>query len=465
MTNIQIEELCTDLSPYEIFRRLHKHSYPAFLDSCSDFSKLGRHSILGIDPFMMIKAKVDKVEVQSKNGTEIIKTDPFEFMKSILEKYTCEGNSDIPFTGGAIGYLSYDLGRNFEKLPSKAIDDSNIPDLILGLYDIAIVFDNLENRAYIIMALVDDVSEKERQEKLKSIKYDIVHENLLRLQESDVPYQKNKTSLKSNFTKNNYCKAIEKIKEYLRQGDIYEVNMTQRFSTPINRHPYNIYKTLRDNNPAPFAAYLDYGNLHVLSSSPERFLKKAGDYVETRPIKGTMPRGEGNLDLLNEKALANSIKNKAENLMIVDLMRNDLGRVCNIGSISVPELFTVEKYATVFQMVSTVTGTAKKGIDAFDILSATFPGGSITGAPKIRSMEIIEELEPTRRNIYTGCIGYIGFDGNMDLNIAIRTIVIKDQQAYYQVGGGIVWDSDPESEYQETLDKGYALKRTLLNNN
>lgn len=279
----------------------------------------------------------------------------------------------------------------------------------------------------------------------------------------DEPYANNAVEPVSNFTHADYCKAIEKAREYIRCGDIYQMNMTQRFTTLIDRHPLNIYEYLRSINPAPFAAYLDYGDMKILCSSPERFLQIRHGQVETRPIKGTVPRGKDeHEDELNRRRLYNSIKDRAENVMIVDLLRNDLGKVCRFGSVRVPELFRVETYATVHHLVSTVIGELKPGCDAVDCVMATFPGGSITGAPKVRAMEIIDELEPTCRHVYTGSIGYIGFDGDMDMNIVIRTILIKGQRAYYQVGGGIVWDSVPENEYQETLDKGLALKRALL---
>lgn len=242
------------------------------------------------------------------------------------------------------------------------------------------------------------------------------------------------------------------------------MNMTQCFSTQINKHPINIYERLRTINPAPFAAYLNYDNFKIVGSSPERFLQIRSRKVETRPIKGTLPRGKSpEEDILNREKLYSSVKDRAENLMIVDLMRNDLGRVCEFGSVKVPELFCVEQYSTVFHLVSTITGVLREDKDAVDCIKATFPGGSITGAPKIRAMEIIDELEPTCRHLYTGSIGYIGFDGDMDINIVIRTILIKKDIAYYQVGGGIVWDSQAEKEYQETLDKGKALKKVLLN--
>jgi para-aminobenzoate synthetase component 1 len=256
--------------------------------------------------------------------------------------------------------------------------------------------------------------------------------------------------------------SIDKIKKYIENGDIYIANLTQNFFCETDKNPYEIYKHLRYINPAPFAAFLNVENFSIISSSPERFLKIENGLVETRPIKGTRPRGKNSSeDLKNAKELIESEKDKSELLMIVDLERNDLSKVCRADSVKVTELFKLEKYSTVFHLVSTVTGKLKKEFTSVDCLKSCFPGGSITGAPKIRAMEIIEELEPTRRNIYTGAIGYLGFDGNMDLNIAIRTIVMKGKNAYFGVGGGITWESINEDEYEETLDKARALMKCL----
>ncbi len=270
------------------------------------------------------------------------------------------------------------------------------------------------------------------------------------------------TTLRSNFTHQGYLRAVEAVREYIASGDIFQVNLSQRFEGDLPLPPYEIYQHLRNINPAPFAAYLDFDEVIVLSASPERFLKVEGDRVETRPMKGTRPRGSS---VAEDEALArelqSSTKDKAENVMIVDLERNDLGRVCRFGTVKVRELWTLEKYATVFQLTSCVEGRLSHDKNRIDLLKACFPGGSITGAPKVRAMEIIDELEPTRRGIYTGSIGYLSFNGAMDLNIAIRTILVKNGKVYFQVGGGIIYDSEPEAEYRETLDKAKALFQAL----
>lgn len=269
-------------------------------------------------------------------------------------------------------------------------------------------------------------------------------------------------TLAGGFTHQEYVAAVEKARQYIIAGDIFEVNLSQRFEAELSTTPYELYRRLRQVNPAPFACYLGFDEVSVVSASPERFLRVHGDWVETRPIKGTRPRGktpEEDEALANE--LVSSVKDRAENIMIVDLERNDLGRVCRFGTIKVTELAILEVFPTVFHLTSTVEGNFREGKNCIDLLKATFPGGSITGAPKVRAMEIIDELEPTRRSVYTGNIGYLSFNGDLDLNIAIRTFLVKGSKAYFQVGGAVVYDSDPEAEYQETLDKARALINAL----
>ena len=272
----------------------------------------------------------------------------------------------------------------------------------------------------------------------------------------------NLNKLESNFTKNEFENAVRKVQDYIRKGDIYQANLTQRFKGKTTLSSYELYRDLRRFSPAPFGAFLNFEHSHILSNSPERFIKCVDKKIETRPIKGTRPRGKNREeDLRLQEELRNSEKDRAELLMIVDLERNDIGRISKIGSVKVPELFVIEPYANVNHLVATVVGELEDNKDCIDVIKATFPGGSITGAPKIRSMEIIDELEPTQRNVYTGSIGYIGFNGDMDLNIAIRTIIKQDENIYFQVGGGMTWDSNPEDEYQETLDKAQSIMKAL----
>jgi para-aminobenzoate synthetase component 1 len=269
-------------------------------------------------------------------------------------------------------------------------------------------------------------------------------------------------TLQGNFTHKEYIDTVEKARQYIIAGDIFEVNLSQRFETELSISPYKLYQRLRQINPAPFAGYLNFDGVKVVSASPERFLRLRGDWVETRPIKGTRPRGKTKEeDEALSSELLTSAKDRAENIMIVDLERNDLGRVCRFGTVKVTQLAILEMFPTVFHLTSTIVGRLRKDKNGIDLIKATFPGGSVTGAPKVRSMEIIDELEPTKRSIYTGSIGYLSFNGDLDLSIAIRTFLVKEGRAYFQVGGAVVYDSDPETEYQETMDKGKALVDAL----
>jgi para-aminobenzoate synthetase component 1 len=463
MQQVYIEEINTTLQPMQIYKLISVLEYSFFLDSAMDPEHLGRYSFIGAEPFLRLSSKGNNTEVWEKGQQIVLNGNPFEVLSSYLRKYPIENNSAFPFIGGAVGYLSYDLCRLLENIPSSAVDDPAFPDMMMGFYNGIIMIDHAEKKTYAIALACE--GDEEETGAARVMKWKKFVENEVMPDETgwDDPFVYNIEQLQSNFTEDAYCSAIEKVRHYIFEGDIYQANISQCFSMKIRQHPLHIYERLRSINPAPFAAYLDYETTHILSSSPERFMKVREGIVETRPIKGTMPRGaDAKEDLANRNILMHSEKDMAENLMIVDLMRNDLGKVCTIGSVRVPELFTIETYPTVFHMVSFVTGVLRDGCDAVDCITATFPGGSITGAPKVRAMEIIEEIEPSRRLIYTGSIGYIGFDGTMDMNIAIRTILIRGDLATYQVGGGIVWDSVPGQEYQETLDKGAALRKTLL---
>jgi para-aminobenzoate synthetase component 1 len=369
--------------------------------------------------------------------------------------------------GGAVGYFSYDLCHFIERLPLTAIDDLHLPECYFAFYDCILAFDHRENKVYIASSgfpeLEEDRRKKRAEQRLHQMKEQLattppISASLLQENDDIVPG----VALRSNFTHQQYLKAVETAREHIAAGDIFQVNLSQRFEVDLPIHPYQLYRYLRHINPAPFAAYLNFDEVTIISASPERFLRVQGDGVETRPMKGTRPRGSTVAeDEALGRELTNSIKDRAENVMIVDLERNDLGRVCRFGTVRVSELCTLEKYATVFQLTSTVEGKLRPDKTRIDLLKACFPGGSITGAPKVRAMEIIDELEPTRRSIYTGSIGYLSFNGEMDLNIVIRTILAKRGKMYFQVGGGIIYDSEPEAEYQETLDKARALFQAL----
>lgn len=452
-----IKEIETTLGSFEIFTIFKDRKNSFFLDSGMDHEKLGRYSFIGFDPIETIKSKNGKVTIQCSGDTKEFMSNPFRELEKLLEKYKSSYSCSIPFAGGAVGYLGYDLCHHVEKLPRTAVDDVDIPDMFFGIYDGVIAIDHLEKKAYAAALGVKNDAQQIIDE-IESAISDAEKNGV----SIEMPKVANSPAIESNFTKEDYLEALQKVKDYIRSGDIYQVNMTQRFSCKTELQPYDLYTRLRTINPAPFACYMDFDEGHILSSSPERFMQIRGKKAQTRPIKGTRPRGANAAeDEANRRELENSEKDKSELLMIVDLERNDLGKVCKTGSVKVTELFSIEEYPTVFHLVSTVEGELRDDVSALECIESAFPGGSITGAPKIRAMQVIDELEPTQRNIYTGSIGYIGFNDDADFNIVIRTILQKGENAYFQAGGGIVWDSDKEFEYEETLHKARALVKAL----
>ena len=451
-----IEKMKTQHTAFELFHAFKDDPYCFLLDSSMQNDRLGRFTFMGSHPFLIFKSKNENITITEGTYSKELRGNPFELLRDLMHKYKTADKHPIPFLGGAVGYLSYDMCHSLEKLPRTAVDELDIPDCFFGFYDSIVAVDHKNNDVYIIARGLKEKPEAaidELKQKLCCIPIHSLDQQGMGCGE-----------IQSNFTKENYMEAVQRIKDYIRSGDIYQANMTQRFKCHTEEDPFGLYSRLRVFNPAPFACYMDFGEGQILSSSPERFLKIEENKIETRPIKGTRPRGKTfEEDEVNKKELLNSEKDKSELLMIVDLERNDLGKVSKAGTVKVPELFYLEEYATVHHLVSTVTGEMRDDVEAIDVIQSAFPGGSITGAPKIRAMEVIDELEPTQRNIYTGSIGYLDFNGNMDLNIAIRTIVKKENTAFFQAGGGIVWDSDPELEYEETLHKAKALFRTLRN--
>ncbi len=458
-----VKEISIPISSFEAFGRLKDEPHSFFLDSQMDPQKLGRFSFMGSDPFLIFRSKGSKIEITEESHHRMLEGNPFDILRSLLNRYRLDAPPGVfPFLGGAVGYFAYDLCHFIEELPSQAIDDLDLPHCYLCFYDRGVVFDHLNGEIYLVSTGFPEEhrtkAEIRAEARLRELEDKLRKEtNLVRQS-----LQHGKVSLRSNFTKEGYLEAVQAAREYIIAGDIFQVNLSQRFETALPISPFELYHRLRGINPAPFAAFLNFDGITVVSASPERFLRLNGGRVETRPIKGTRPRGKGPVqDGVLAQELMDSGKDKAEHIMIVDLERNDLGRVCEYGSVRVSECMVLETYATVFHLVSTIEGRICEDKDRFDLLKACFPGGSITGAPKVRAMEIIDELEPTRRNIYTGSIGYLSFAGDMDLSIVIRTFLITEGRAYFQVGGGIVFDSDPEAEYVETLDKAKALIKAL----
>lgn len=419
-----------------LVERFGRGHLPFVLDSAQSNDGLGEWSFFGADPFQVVRGGLAE-------------------LRQAMQAYSVATHPEIPFAGGAVGYLSYDYGRRLERLPVKAVDDREIPDAHFALYDGVAALNHPTGALYLIGHDVHEPADRVI-ERLRSIVGAPVVTSAL------APFEAHRGDWLWNLNKEDFCAAVERVRGYIAAGDVYQVNLSRRARCTFGGDPLELYQALRQGNPAPYGAYLDFGGWQLISTSPEQFLRKRGRRLETRPIKGTRPRGaDPEANRRYEAALRASEKDRAELLMIVDLERNDLGRVAEFGSVRVEGLYQLEHYARVIHQTARVHATLAADKDVYDVLAALFPGGSITGAPKIRAMEIIEDLEPTRRGAYCGSIGYIGFDGDAEFNIAIRSLHLKDGYLDYQVGGGIVWDSEPEAEYQETLDKACAIRESI----
>jgi para-aminobenzoate synthetase component 1 len=452
-----IEELAPAPDPVRCCEQLEGLPYRLFLDSAAPGARLGRYSYVMADPVAVVRTRGDAAALAS--------------VRQLLAPHRADPVDGLPpFQGGAAGYIAYDWGLTLERLPAPRFDDLGLDDIVIGLYDWVLAWDHVAGKAWLISTGIPAAAD--RRAARAAERAAMAKDCLVRGCRPSGPQQggpkgpqprpqapsypvPGEGALRSSFTRPDYLAAVARVREYIYAGDIFQANLSQRFEAPLAQAPWTFYRTLRRVNPAPFGAFFDVPGAPVLSTSPERFLRvSAAGQVETRPIKGTRARGMGpEHDAALGQALTESAKDRAENLMIVDLMRNDLSRVCAPGTVRASELFALERYATVHHLVSTVVGDLAPGFDAFDLLRAAFPGGSITGAPKLRAMEIIAELEPSRRGVYCGSLGYWSTTGEMDTSIAIRTAVVRDGRLYFSAGGGIVADSDPEQEYQETLDK------------
>lgn len=447
-----------NFDPVEAFSAVKDMRYSLFLDSADTSHSLGRFSFVCCNPIETIEAKNGKVVITNWDGQTLSYAKPFDVLKERMEKWiplTQTIEELPPFQGGAAGFFGYDLARGIEdiKASSKdpAIDNVNMPDMAIGIYDQVFAHDHKENKSWIITHATSAEDARIKQKHLLRLFTQV---------EKEPQFKEAQMDWEANFDACEYKNHIQKVIDYIHSGDVFQVNLSQRFDAklPDNLDPFSHYISLRKANPAPFSTYMNLGYIKISSCSPERFVSIEDQRVQTRPIKGTRPRvDDPELDKKYQKDLLCSEKDLAENTMIVDLLRNDLSKVCQKNSVIVKSLCKLESFASVHHLVSVVEGQLRKGKTAIDLLKAGFPGGSITGAPKIRAMEIIEELEPTRRGPYCGCMGYIGFDGNMDSNILIRSLVYEGKNVSLQVGSGIVSDSCPDTEYQETFDKASAI--------
>jgi len=493
-----VEPLAPAADPADVCARFLDLPYVLFLDSAATQHPDAHYSFLAADPVRLVRSKGASTEIRNVSGGDWtrVEGDALSVARALLPSEPTEPVPGLPpFQGGIAGYIGYDWGAVLERLPRPRYDDLALPDVVLGLYDWVIAWDHRIGTAWLISTGLPESGDA--QELRARARMELVRERLggrrvsgkAGQRDSETAGQRDsgtatarggmaapsypvvgidgaeKIGLRSTFTHRAYLDAVARVREYILAGDIFQANLSQRFQSRWAEPPFDLYRKLRQQNPAPFAAYLAFGELAVLSASPERFLRLDEDRrrIETRPIKGTRPRGLGPMhDAALGRALAESEKDRAENVMIVDLLRNDLSRVCRPGTVRVPELFALEHHPTVHHLVSTVVGEIEPGSGAVELIRAAFPGGSITGAPKVRAMEIIAELEPTQRGVYCGSIGYVSATGAMDTSIVIRTYVALGGQVYFQAGGGIVADSDPELEYGETLDKARGLIETLV---
>ncbi len=470
-----IGDLETPVSTYlKLTTSAKTRKYSCLLESVEGGEKIGRFSFIAIEPFLIFttnKNEVTLIEIdEEKTKTQHFKSlNPYNELRKIFKRFSSPASLDLPrFYGGTLGYISYEAIRYFENIPITKENDLQLPELFFIFPKTLIIFDHVNHKIKILTNAVI----KSKHTNLEKIYKQSCKEinNIIDKINKTLPYKKlkfpqnipTKSLLTSNFTKKEYISAVSKTKEYIMAGDIIQAVISQRFSTEINIPPFDIYRALRVVNPSPYMYYLNFDYLKIIGSSPELLVRKEGNIIETRPIAGTRKRGktpEEDEKLTNE--LLADEKEKAEHIMLVDLSRNDIGKVARFGSISVPELMIIEKYSHVQHIVSSVKGILNRGKDAFDSLISCFPAGTVTGAPKIRAMEIINELEPCQRGPYAGAVGYFGFNDNMDMAITIRTIIVKNKTAYLQAGAGIVADSIPEREYKETLNKLKVLFTAL----
>ncbi|HEY4553412.1 MAG TPA: anthranilate synthase component I family protein [Bacillaceae bacterium] len=419
--------------------------------------RAGKYSIAAIRPFAVIESDWDKTEVVQDGERTVYRGRPLSVLEEWMKPFIINPIPGLPdFQGGAVGYISYDYAQYIESLPNLAEDDLNFPIMYFMAFDEWAVFDHEEECLWIMV--LDQGDRRMAEEKLAKGKAAWLNAQTFESMMADEPFPDGRESLDVSFTEEEFVKAVKRVQEYISEGDVFQVNLTVRQSRKLSVPALDVYRELRSLNPSPYMGYLHTPEFQIVSGSPELLVKKDGTTVSTRPIAGTRPRG---IDDADDMRLANELidneKEQAEHIMLVDLERNDMGKVCEYGTVKVDELMTVEKYSHVMHIVSNVTGTLAADKSSCELVEAMFPGGTITGAPKVRTLEIIEELEPVKRGVYTGSLGWIGFNEDLHMNIVIRTMLVKEGMCHVQAGAGIVIDSDPEAEYKESLKKAAAL--------
>ncbi|MHB1127183.1 MAG: anthranilate synthase component I [Bacillota bacterium] len=463
------EELVVDLdTPISIYKKVCKGDYTYLLESVDGGENVARYSFIGLRPMLTLTSSGNRLTLQEGSTRRSELGNPLYKIGEILAAYCVEPQPALPrFFGGAVGYFGYDLVRHVEKLPWTAEDDLHLPDSSLIITEVVLIYDHVERRLKVVV--LSQPGDNPRMAYEKALETIAGIERDLCREVHDPPGRRAEESsrelpvdLQSNISQERYMQDVLKAKEYIAAGDIFQVVLSQRLEAPVSCPPFEIYRVLRRLNPSPYMYYLNFGDLQIIGSSPEMLVRVENGIVQNHPIAGTRKRGRDEAeDREMEKDLLADEKERAEHLMLVDLARNDVGRISTYGSVTIPKFMEVERYSHVMHMVTTVQGELAPQVNAYDALLACFPAGTVSGAPKIRAMEIIEELEPTRRGPYAGAIGYLGFNGTLDTCITIRTMVVHRGKAYVQAGGGIVADSDPETEYQETLSKASALLAAL----
>ncbi len=450
------------LTPVAAYLKLARTaSYSCLLESVEGGENTARYTFLGVDPAEVFRSRGRSCVIETRKGCENIQANPIDVLRSRMKRYRPVRISGLPpLVGGAIGYFAYDMVRLIERIPSTGDDELKLDDAVLMFFHGLVAFDHVQHRVWIVRNVFTDEPGTLRA------KYDAASREIARIRrqlEQPLPRLPKKTKraalrFTSNFTKTKYMAAVSRAKEYIRAGDIFQVVPSQRFSARTSADPFEIYRALRVVNPSPYLYFLRLGDVSVVGSSPEMLVKVQGRDAFYRPIAGTLPRGrDAHEDQALEKKLLADPKERAEHIMLVDLGRNDLGRVCEYGTVKVERLMFVERYSHVMHLVSSLRGKLRENIDCLDALMACFPAGTLSGAPKIRAMEIIDELEPARRGIYAGAILYLDFSGNVDSCIGLRTLVAKDGKVHIQAGGGVVADSVPAKEYQESINKARAV--------